>query len=310
MPQHTDSTTPLVEGKPLHTSWRVGGTARYYAEAADSPTLLRLLQWGEEQAMPVLLLGGGTNLLIRDSGFNGLVIHYTAREWRIINEEQATTALLTAEAGVPIGRLVWMLGAQGWANLEWAAGLPGSIGGAIYGNAGCYGGDIASVLVQAQVIAHGAVQTWSNADMAFGYRTSRVKQQRVQQQQGAGDTPLIPTIILSGTFQLERREKAELVQRMKQVASQRKEKTPAGHSCGSVFKNPSTSPLSAGQLIEQAGLKGTRRGGAEISPKHANYIVNTGNASADDILYLIDLAQNQVMQQFGIALELEVQIVG
>ncbi len=206
-----------------------------------------------------------------------------------------------------------MLGAQGWANLEWAAGLPGSIGGAIYGNAGCYGGDIASVLVQAQVLVPGnTVQEWSHADMAFGYRTSKVKQQRLQQQQqqSTADSLSIPTVILGGMFRLERREKAELVQRMKQVASQRKEKTPAGNSCGSVFKNPSTSPLSAGQLIEQAGLKGTRRGGAEISPKHANYIVNTGNACADDILYLIDLAQNQVMQQFGIALELEVQVVG
>jgi UDP-N-acetylmuramate dehydrogenase len=271
-------------------------------------------------------------VLVRDEGFDGLVIRYMARTWEIAEAQDG--GLLYAEAGVPIGRMVWMVGARGWSNMEWAAGLPGSVGGALYGNAGCYGGDVASILRRAWVLVEDEVQEWSASHMGFGYRSSILKaqdspytsmltagrgqdftQRRKDAKVRAGDGGL-PTVsprlavLLAGEFQLARAEQATLVERMKQVVSLRKAKTPVGSSCGSVFKNPSSLPQSAGQLIDAAGLKGTRIGAAEISQMHANYIVNLGGASADDVLRLIELARSQVLRQFGVELELEIQVSG
>lgn len=297
---------PLVEQKPLsqYTSWRIGGTARWYVEIFSVEKLQSIVQWAQEQNIPTLLLGGGTNILIRDEGFHGLVIRYVARTWHI-EETDDGTALLTVETGMPIGRLAWSVGEQGWKSLQWAAGLPGSVGGAIYGNAGCYGGDIAGVFRSAKMLVHNEIQTWNSEQMGFGYRTSGLKQNRNQ-----AKTIQDAAIILSSEFALVRGEPSEIKQRMQQIAAERKKKTPIGHSCGSVFKNPATSPHPAGMLIDQAGLKGTRIGGAEISPLHANYIVNLGNATSDDVLRLIDLAQTRVLQTFGVELELEIQVVG
>lgn len=215
--------------------------------------------------------------------------------------------LLYLEAGTPIGRLVWTLGAQGWGNLEWAAGLPGSAGGAVCVNAGCYGGDMASILNRAWVLVGDDVQEWTVEQFAYGYRTSILKQ----------TNPIIigdmnasaARIVLAAEIQLVQGDKADLVQNIKQIATQRKEKTPAGSSCGSVFKNPTRIAQTAGQLIDAAGLKGTRIGAAEISQRHANYIVNLGGASSEDVVQLIEVARTTVLQQFGVELELEVQMI-
>ncbi len=351
----------LREYEPLakHTSWRIGGAARFYAAVENVESLQEVLHWGYAQSLPLWILGSGTNVLVRDEGFDGLVIRYMARTWEIAEAQDG--GVLYAEAGVPIGRMVWMVGARGWGNMEWAAGLPGSAGGALYGNAGCYGGDVASILRRAWVLVEDEVQEWSASHMGFAYRSSVLKAQdspytsmlvagsesvaaaahspsRPQRETiddgpesvdthrshaaGIGDSekddttrkhfPVIPrlAVLLAGEFQLARAEQAALVERMQQVVSLRKAKTPVGSSCGSVFKNPSSLPQSAGQLIDAAGLKGTRIGAAEISQMHANYIVNLGGASADDVLRLIEMARSRVLREFGVELELEIQVSG
>lgn len=322
-PEKTDTRLYLVEQEPLalHTSWRIGGPARYYTEATTVEDVRRALEWSNERGLPVFLLGGGTNILVRDQGFDGLVIRYTAREWHI--DENQEQGLLYAEAGAPIGRLVWMVGAHGWANLEWAAGLPGSVGGAVFGNAGCYGGDMARVVRRVWVLVGGEVEEWTAEQMGYGYRNSVLKQEQKAALVPANATstppdehqehhklhPAAPTIILASEIALVQDESAALMEKMQHIATLRKEKTPAGKSCGSVFQNPSGGLPSAGQLIDEAGLKGTRIGGAAISQLHANYILNLENATSDDVMRLIEKARETVLHRFGVELELEIRIV-
>lgn len=300
----------IVENKPLapYTSWRVGGAARFFIEATTTDEVRHALRWNRDRkhALPVLLLGGGTNLLIRDEGFDGLVIRYCARSWTLeAHGEDGENGILWTAAGAPIGQLARAIGSRGWSNLEWAAGLPGSVGGAIYGNAGCYGGTMAGVLRRAWLLGDGEddVQEWPVERFAYSYRSSILKFPR-------RPGPLVPPIILSAELVLRAADAASVQETMKNIMANRKEKTPVGRSCGSVFKNPPGNQPTAGQLIDQAGLKGKRIGAAEISQRHANYILNCGDARSDDILRLIDLARNTVLRQFGIALDLEIQIIG
>ncbi|KPV47689.1 UDP-N-acetylenolpyruvoylglucosamine reductase, partial [Kouleothrix aurantiaca] len=200
------------------------------------------------------------------------------------------TATARIGAGAPMAGTVRRLAAQGWAGLEWAEGLPGTIGGAVFGNAGCYGGDVAGVLQRAWLLMNDAVEEWPAAQFAYGYRTSALKQakdeQRTTDDQHAytlGPSSVGP-IVLAAEFALQRADRQALAAQMERTAAERKGKTPWGSSCGSVFKNPPG--RSAGQLLEAAGMKGTRVGQAEIAQKHANYIVNLGGASSDDVLRL------------------------
>lgn len=300
-PTPGSTTIVPVTNEPLarHTSWRVGGPARFYLEAQNVAMLQQGLAWAAQRELPVFLLGGGTNVLIRDTGFAGLVIRYQARQWQI-NTDDGVMALLHVDAGAPMAGTARRVAALGWGGLEWAEGLPGTIGGAVFGNAGCYGGDIAAVLESASVLVDGAIEQWSLDRFAYGYRSSLLKR---QSRTGTGGA----AIVLAARLKLRRADPAELAAMMARTAAERKRKTPWGRSCGSVFKNPPAD--SAGRLIEAAGLKGQRVGNAEISQRHANYIVNLGGASSDDILALIEIAREHVHRRFGIDLELEVQIV-
>lgn len=280
-----------------HTSWRVGGPARYYAEVLGVEHARALASWANEADLELIWVGGGTNLLVRDAGFSGLIARYRAQDWQI--EEQGDTATLRAEAGAPMAGTARRMGTLGWAGLAWAEGVPGTVGGAVFGNAGCYGGDIAGLLQSATMLVGDAVEEWPAARMAYGYRRSILKDASLAS--GA------PPLILAASLQLRRSDPVELADTMERIAAQRKSKTPVGSTCGSVFKNPPGH--SAGQMIERAGLKGARVGAAEISQRHANYIVNTGGASSDDILGLIAKAHEAVYSQFGVDLELEVRVI-
>lgn len=260
-----------------------------------------MLGWAAERELACFVLGGGTNVLLRDEGFPGVVVRYRASELRI--EEIGESARVWVASGAPMAGTARRLAGQGWAGLEWAEGLPGTIGGAVFGNAGCYGGDIASALARAWLLLNGEVVEWPVERFAYGYRTSRLKEWA-----RPGLSVQVGPVVLAAEFTLRRADRHELAGRMEQTATARRSKTPAGQSCGSVFKNPPGD--SAGRLIEAVGLKGTRIGNAEISHKHANYIINCGGASSDDVLRLIDLAREQVLRQTGVALELEVQVVG
>lgn len=289
---HTD------ESLARHTTWRIGGPARYYADVPDQVAAQALVAWAQAADLPLIWIGGGTNLLALDSGFRGVIARYRAQTWQI--HPQGDTALLEIEAGAQMAATARRMGALGWAGLAWAEGVPGTIGGAVFGNAGCYGGDIAQVLTTVTLLLDGAQVTWPASAMAYRYRTSALKDGTHQFTS--------PPLILAATFRLTREDPALLQASMAQIASVRKGKTPWGSSCGSVFKNPPDD--SAGRLIEAAGLKGRRVGGAEISPKHANYIVNVDNATSQDVLTLIGIARETVLHQFGIELELEVRVIG
>ena len=292
-----------LEYEPLapYTSWRIGGPARYFVQVTSAAELTHALAWADQHNLSVFVLGGGSNVLMRDTGFNGLVVRVRAHNVRL--EAGGDEARVIVESGAPMAGTARRLARQGWAGLEWAEGLPGTIGGALYGNAGCYGGDIAASLERAWVLVGGETQEWSVERFAFGYRTSALKQMHA-----AGAQWRERPIVLAAAFRLHRDDLTALAQRMERTSNERRSKTPWGASCGSVFKNPPGD--SAGRLIEAAGLKGTRIGNAEIALRHANYIINLGGASSDDVLRLIDLARERVLAISGIELELEIQIVG
>jgi UDP-N-acetylmuramate dehydrogenase len=300
--QHLD----LLENEPLarYTSWRIGGPARYFANATTAEDLRDLMQWAHAEGLPVFVLGGGTNILVADGGYSGLVIRNRATRYRV--EEQGDDVRLWVESGAPTAGTARRLSAQGYGGLVWAEGLPGTIGGAIFGNAGCYGDDMAHDLIRAWVLRDGEVTEWSAAHFEYGYRTSVLKRALGDGQATNGVS--WPAVILAAEIRLYRDDPAKLVAEMAAIAEARKSKTPSGSSCGSVFKNPTGT--TAGMVLDQAGLKGTRVGNAIVSDKHANYIVNLGGATASDVLRLTDVMRERVLSEFGIELELEVQVVG
>jgi UDP-N-acetylmuramate dehydrogenase len=296
---------PIREHEPMgrHTSWRAGGAARFYAKPASVAEARALAAWSRRQDIPLIWTGRGTNMLVRDAGFPGLIATYRAQSWLL--DEAGDAALLRVESGAPMAGTARRLAALGWDGLTWAEGLPGTVGGAVFGNAGCYGGDTAGTLHSAELLIGDAVETWAVEKLGYGYRTSVLKggEPRTENREPG----MAPPLVVAATFRLTRGDPAELAARLAAIAAERKGKTPAGSSCGSVFKNPPGE--SAGRLVERAGLKGARAGGAMISPLHGNYIVNMGGATAADILALIELIRGTVRERFGVELELEVRVV-
>lgn len=293
-------TGPLwIEGVSLApmTSWRIGGPARAFAEPATPEKLIALRREAEKLGWPVFLIGGGSNILIADEGYSGLVIRYADRLHRI--DTRGSEARIWAGARMPLARLARESAQQGWAGLVWAEGIPGTIAGAIVGNAGAYGGDIASVLEEVEIVLpDGALETWPAARLAHGYRRSILK----------GQEPTGP-VITGAVFRMVRDDPVRLNQEVQRIAAERRARTPVGASCGSVFRNPPGGP-SAGRLLEEAGCKLMQCGGAVVSDIHANYIVNKGGATARDIISLIDEIRSRVRAASGIELDLEIQLVG
>jgi UDP-N-acetylmuramate dehydrogenase len=280
-----------------HTSWRAGGSAAYYAEPANLTEAVALSAWARERSLPLVWIGRGTNLLVCDSGFAGVAAAYRDSNWEL--QDSGDDVLLTVGAGQTMSSLARRMAALGLAGMEWAEGLPGTVGGAVVGNAGCYGGDTAGIVREVTLLlADGSVETWPAERLDYSYRESRLKH---------WPTAAAP-LVVSAVFALQRADPALLQERVAAIAAQRKGRSPGGNSCGSVFKNPPGD--SAGRLIEAAGLKLSRCGDAEISAVHANYIVNRGRASAADILTLIDRARSAVRAQYGRELQLEVRLLG
>jgi UDP-N-acetylmuramate dehydrogenase len=279
----------------LHTSFRIGGPADLYAVATKIEDLVRFVSLALEQDIPYLIIGRGTNILVADQGIHGLVIENRVQD---ICFQDAT--VLYAESGALLRDLARESAQRGLGGLEWAVGIPGSVGGGIVGNAGAYCGYISDVMRKATVLApDGTVRELSAKEMGLGYRTSRFKGQVVKGEQ---------EVILSAEFMLRPEPAETIAEKMADYTRRREESQPAEPSAGSVFKRTEQYP--AGFLIDQAGLKGARIGGAQISPKHANFIVNLGKAKATDVKALIDLAQQQVRERFGVKLELEIELIG
>jgi UDP-N-acetylmuramate dehydrogenase len=276
------------------TSYRVGGNAQWYAAPKDREGLYAVFEWFNRQEMPLTLLGWGSNLLVSDRGIPGLVISTRHFRHRQFDEESGQ---ITAASGESIQKIAWQAAKKGWKGLEWAVGIPGTVGGAVVMNAGAHQGCTADCLVKAVVMSsEGTVEILNAAELNYAYRTSKLQKEQ--------------KLVLEATFQLETGFKREdIMAASTQNLLQRKNSQPYDKpSCGSVFRNPY--PHAAGRLIEELGLKGYQIGDAQVSQRHANFIVNCGQAKASDIFRLIHHVQEKVESQWNLLLKPEVKMLG
>jgi UDP-N-acetylmuramate dehydrogenase len=287
----------LQENVPLsgYTAARIGGPADALVFARSAEELAQAAEMFWKMELPFLLLGGGSNVLASDKGVRGVVLINRARQVKF--NSQAEPPTVHAESGVTPNDIAQRAARLGLTGFEWAAGVPGSIGGAVYGNAGAFDGDIAGNLVSLELIhrQYGR-QAWPVEKMEYGYRTSIFKRDHPE------------ALILSVELALGHADPETVRGRMEQFSERRRTTQPPGASMGSMFKNPPGEK--AGRLIEAAGLKGRRVGNAEISTQHANFFINHGQTRAEDMKALIELVRNTVTDKFGITLELEVELIG
>ena len=276
-----------------YTSARIGGPADYLITASSSDELAEVMTFIWQQHLPYFILGGGSNVLISDQGVRGVTLLNRAKAVHFENGDQPK---VWVESGVVFSNLANRCASKGFSGLEWAATVPGTVGGAVYGNAGAFEGDVSGNLIWAEILTESNRERWSIEEMAYGYRTSTLKR-------GA-----LKAIVLSAELSLKNATKEEVSAKIGQFSERRKSTQPPGASMGSMFKNPQGDY--AGRLIEAAGLKGTRVGNAEISTLHGNFFVNHGRTKASDIRALIELAQRTVQGKFGVVLELEIELVG
>jgi UDP-N-acetylmuramate dehydrogenase len=281
----------MRQSEPLapHTWLRTGGPAQYYAEPATLDELVKLVRRCRDEGLPIHLLGGGSNLLVRDEGFAGLVVRLSGDEFSRIDIKGRA---IHAGAAAKLGHVVSQAVSTGLGGMETLVGIPGTVGGALHGNAGGRGGDIGQWTARATVLTHaGEVLQRQREDLVFAYRESSLDE----------------LVILSAEFELESEDPQELTRRMQKQWIMKKASQPLGHqSAGCIFKNPRG--MSAGMLIDQAGLKGTRVGGAEVSDRHANFIVTDERATSSDVLKLIDIVRARVVERLGVELETEIVI--
>ena len=274
-----------------HTTFRVGGPADICFFPSSADELLRAMEAASELKVPCMVMGNGSNMIVRDGGIRGLVIILGERFSGIT----VTGTRISCQAGAMMSKLANVALENSLTGLEFASGIPGTLGGGAVMNAGAYGGQLSDVLVSAQVLVDGRVETYDLEKMDMGYRTTRPLREG--------------SIVLSADFELAKGDKETIAATMRDLNGRRRDKQPLNFpSAGSTFKRPEG--YFAGALIEGAGLKGCTVGGAQVSEKHAGFIINIGNAAASDILALIKHVQKTVMDKDGVELECEVRIVG
>lgn len=284
--------TALRHDEPLarHTAARLGGPADVLL-VADMAELVSAVQIVWEYGLPYRILGGGTNVLAADEGFRGVVIVNRANEIEI-----GSNGVVGAQSGANLSGLARICMSSGLAGLQWAVSVPGTLGGAVINNAGAFGGDMAASVISVAVLRPTGGALLTPADLAYGYRSSSLKHSHD------------PYLVTGVTLQLQPGADPDALRAEADgYAARRKQTQPPGASLGSIFKNPPGDY--AGRLIEAAGLKGTRIGGVQISPVHANFFVHVGQGTAADYLALIRLAQETVAARFGVQLELEIQVI-
>ncbi len=307
----------VVSDEPMakHTNFRIGGPARMYVVANEAESLINAVRVAEEAGVPWFVFGGGSNLLVADEGFEGLMIQSGLRELKVEGDR------VIAGAGCITGLVARKAADAGLTGFEWAIGVPGTIGGAIYGNAGCYGGEIQDVVetVDAYRLSDMLRVSYANAECAFGYRESRFKKER--------------HLILGCTIRLAAGDSTASKKKMQEIVERRKEKQPLEKSsAGCAFKNVEFSDpaeiqklreavavpeemiqsgrISSGWLVEQAGCGNLSVGGVAVSEKHGNFLVNTGDATARDVIALIQAVKEKVRETYGVELQEEVQLLG
>jgi UDP-N-acetylmuramate dehydrogenase len=311
------------------TSARIGGVADGLLTANSMDDLVNMVRYLWEQNQPFIILGGGSNVLVSDSGVRGIVILNKAREVKF--DEDSDPPTVWAASGTNFGQVARLAGKRGLGGLEWASGIPGTVGGAVLGNAGAHGGDIAGNLLVAEIL-HREIedkgsengnsprvlisrQNWTTEQFGFSYRSSLIKEMIYEASpSGEHGQPGWPQanqpsiVILAAKLQLAHSKREDIEALIEEYGDYRRKTQPPGASMGSMFKNPPGDY--AGRLIEEAGLKGIRVGDAAISSLHGNFFINYGQASAADVWDLISLAKSIVATKFDIDLELEIELIG
>ena len=285
-----------LEALSAHTSFRIGGPAALWAEPKDALELKKIVLFAKKSSIPVFVMGGGTNVLASDNGFNGIVIHLGAPSFKKVSVKGTTVKI---GAGYPTPALVRLCCSKGLSGLESLVGIPGTVGGAVFMNAGGWSSplyrNIGDYVTAIKVMDYkGSIKILKKDDIDFGYRVSGLSHY----------------IILEAALKLGKEDSSTLLSRADNFLNMKRQKQVLDMpSAGCVFKNPEDSQFTTGQMIDMLGLKGRRMGGAEISKKHANFIVNRNDATCKDVLKLIDLVKNKVMDSYNIPLELEIKIV-
>lgn len=305
-----------------YTVFKIGGQARFFTEVRSAEELRAVLLWASQKGLPYFILGLGSNILVSDSGFSGLVIKMENRELRQEGEkdnclsfspipagefpmsrfkrgEEIGGGCVIAGAGVRMAEVVNFAERAGLTGFEWGIGIPGTVGGSVRGNAGCFGGEMKDVVVSVKVfdLETKTISVFPLSSCEFAYRRSVFKERP-------------GLIVLEVRLRLKEGEKGETKKRIAESVKTRIRTQEIGSKCaGCIFKNP-REDVAAAALIDELGLKGTRIGGALISTKHANFIINTGSATAEDIIILIGLIKERVHRTFDILLEEEIQLVG
>lgn len=280
----------LDEPMKLHTTFRIGGNADYFVKPESIEEIKALTECAKRHGIAYYVLGNGSNMLISDEGYRGMIIRL-GEEFSDITMQD--NDMISVQAGAKLSRIGNEAAAKGLTGFEFASGIPGTVGGAVVMNAGAYGGEIKDIIVSATVLTQeGNVVTLSNDELELGYRTSIIQKKGY--------------IVLLAVFKLEKGDEAQIRSRMKELAEKRREKQPLEYpSAGSTFKRPEG--FFAGKLIADAGLKGFKVGGAQVSEKHAGFVINTGSATARDVIELTDEVKRKIKQIYGVELELEVK---
>ena len=274
-----------------YTAWKIGGPADALLEPRTVGDLISATEKAREHDVPVTILGGGTNVLVRDGGIRGLTIRLA----KSLTEVEIEGTNVTADAGVLYPVLANTTAGRGLAGLEFATGIPGTVGGAVYMNAGAYGSETTEVLDWADVFRNHEVTRMKNSELDLSYRHSTLHEHP-------------DWVVLRAGYTLTPGDPTELKARIREFRAQRMNGSPNRPSCGSTFKRPEGD--FPGRVIEAAGLKGTRVGQIEVSPVHANYLVNLGGGTSEDAIALIELVRETVRERLGIELESEVRIIG
>ena len=286
--------TLVLENEPLkkHTTFGVGGNANFIIFPKNNEDLIKIIQYAHNKEYDIFFLGSGSNVLASDNGYNGIVITLK----KALNKITFNEKDIYIQAGAMLGTMVRIALSKGYKGFESLVGVPGTVGGALIMNAGAHGTEISELLISSRTISkNGEIKTYLKKDINFTYRNSTFPKDE---------------ILLDAKFKIQKGNKCNILKRKEKVSIKRKESQPLKYrSAGSIFKNPDSNPA-AGYLIDKVGLKGLRIGDAEISKKHANFIINHGNAKSEQIYKLINIMKNKVNQEFNIKLELEVKILG
>ena len=282
----------LQEPMAGHTTFRVGGPADCFLQPENEEQLIQVQRYLGKVGIPFFVLGNGSNLLVSDAGYRGVIIQVGRRMSAI----DVRDCIIKAQAGAPLAQVAKTALEHGLTGLEFASGIPGTVGGGVVMNAGAYDGELSRVVTRVNVVnSQGEMMELDNETMEFGYRTSVIK-----------NTPLTVTEVI---FELEKGDREQIKAKMEDFASRRREKQPLEYpSAGSTFKRPEG--YFAGKLIMDAGLRGYQRGGARVSDKHCGFVINTGDATAEDVRSVIREVQERVKDKFHVTLETEVIFLG